>query len=354
MLPFLRGAWSLLFLTIVLGIALNLASAAITGGDWRFTPEVQHFLWRHRYYLVGFFVFLCVITMVAIWDKQRWIDYRLLAAATVKPVKNLGVGLRPGGGDILIPDFRSNVYLSRSADRQAKTALEQRRGVVIIGRPRSGKTRMAWNLLSQYPDTLVVIPHQGHPPDFASNGLKRKDLILFADDIHLSAQTANLLAWWNSLARIGKSCRVIFTSRDGNDWNRVETNQPQLAHQMGQECRIYTSSSRGRIADLSKSEGIELAKLLGISLSEEQFAARFDGTPGSLTLDLDAMGSRYRRMRSIRVDGALASRIIDAAKLLHWAGQPFLREPVLRAVAEKVLGNSPLSHESWYELKRHC
>ncbi len=47
------------------------------------------------------------------------------------------------GEDLTLVGYRSDLYIEREADRHARIALERRGGVVIVGWPGSGKTRMA-------------------------------------------------------------------------------------------------------------------------------------------------------------------------------------------------------------------
>jgi hypothetical protein len=44
---------------------------------------------------------------------------------------------------------------------------------------------------------------------------------------------------------------------------------------------------------------------------------RFDGTPGSLALDLSAMRQRYLRIRDTPIGSIADTRILDSAKLLR-------------------------------------
>ena len=53
-----------------------------------------------------------------------------------------------------------------------------------------------------------------------------------------------------------------------------------------------------------------LARLLG--LSDRQFASRYVGTPGSLTLDLDDMKLRYQRLRDEQLGEVGASLLLAA------------------------------------------
>jgi len=353
--PILTFIWTVLLITLVLGLITNYVYAALFEDHWTWkpTPEALSFL-RLRWLWLGIPLFsLLLITAVSAIDRRRQLDDRLLKAATVRHVRDLRIGLRHGGGDVLIPHYQPNVHLAREANSRITNALQQCSGVVIIGRPRSGKTRAAWEAFRQNPDTLVVIPREDHPPPIDVTGLRGKDVVLFVDDLHLTAETAHPVAWWNRLsAAANRPVRLVCTSRDGADWETVREKQPALVQRLGPGCRVYLSRSGRQGADLSSEEGHELATLLGLDLSDSEFEQRFDGTAGSLTLDLADMGSRYRRLRQERIDNVAVSRILDSAKLLHQARQPRLKEPIIRAVAERVRGRVTLSPETWEDLRQ--
>lgn len=351
----LRVIWTAIVITLLLGLITNYVYAALFEDHWTWkpTPEALSFLRsRWPWFCVPLASLLLVTTVSAI-ARRRQVDDRLLKAATVRHVRHLRIGLRHGGGDVLIPHYQPNVHLMRAANSQISNALRQCGGVLIIGRPRSGKTRAAWEALRENPNALVVIPREDHPPTFNATGLQGKDVLLFFDDLHLTAQTAHPIAWWDRLsAATGHSVRLVCTSRDGADWEAVESKQPSLMQRLAPGCRIYMSRSGLQGADLSPEDGQKLASLLGLNLSDNEFDLRFDGTAGSLTLDLADMGVRYRRLRRERIDNVATSRILDSAKLLHQARQPRLKEPILRAVAERIRGNSPISSETWEDLRR--
>lgn len=353
--PILKSLWSILFTVILLGIFVSYLYAALFDESWtgEFRPEALEYFGDHWPWVALAFGLLLLITLLTVIDRRRRFDNALLTAATVGNVRDLRPGLWPGSGDISIPDYRLGMDIERTVDGEARRAFDQCGCVLIIGRPLSGKTHTAWNLVRNTPNVLLVVPRQGEPPSFTPSGFHGKEIVLFFDDVHLVTETGDPLLWWDRLSTAaGRPCRAIFTARDGADLDRLEERQPLLIRRFNAACRVYTSSSGGHGSDLTPSEGRQLSKLLGLNLDEQAFVARFDGTPGSLTLDLAEMGARYRRLQRERVGGALASRLLDAAKLLHRAAQPWLSESVLRAVSERILDDEPLGQETWRILKR--
>lgn len=292
------------------------------------------------------------------WDAlatavEPLIDRSLRNATKVKRASALEVS-----EDVVIARYRSDLYVEREADHRARTALEQSGGVVIVGKPGSGKTRLAWELLREQEDALVVIPDSSSskPPDaFEEAGLIGNRVMLFFDDLHGVARTMQPLKWRNRLEKASKrSCLLVCTTRDGLDWQEVDKEQARLLDKLGADAVVFASEVGGPGEedgeDLSKKQAEQLAEALG--LSGEEFARRFDGTPGSLVLDLKDMRRRYNDLRQDRRGEVSMSRLLDSAKLLYEARQPSLRAEILRTVAEEIRGTGRMSPETWDELVR--
>jgi len=283
------------------------------------------------------------------------IDGKLRGTATIKRSRNLKIGLETGS-DIVIASYRPDIYEERQVDLLASEILAKNNSTIIIGKPRSGKTRLAYRLLQKLPEALVVIPHTFPPPHpFEASGLTNHDLILFLDDIHRTIRTHDPYRWKMLLSQIAqRRCLVICTSRDGEDWMRVRDYETQLLDDLRQEVWVFTSKVGDKGEDFPDDQAWELAQAIGIGMSHQEFIEhRFDGTPGSVTLNLDAMKERYDRLRNKYLGEVSMSRLLDSAKLLYSANQPRIQMKTLRMVAEKIRGSGLLSNELWETLQRH-
>jgi len=128
-----------------------------------------------------------------------------------------------------------------------------------------------------------------------------------------------------------------------------------LLSELGRDALVFTSVvvdewGERRGEDLSQDQGWEIAQAL--DLSRDSFDQSFDGTPGSISLGLDQMRNRYRKLRTEDRGGVSMSRLLDSAKLLSEARQPNLFGTVLRTVAEEIRGATPLSPDVWEALQR--
>jgi tetratricopeptide (TPR) repeat protein len=278
------------------------------------------------------------------------VDQRLRNSATVKMAGAINVGT-----DVLIAGYRSDLYIELDSAARAREAVSKRSGVILVGKPKSGKTRLALNLIQERQNAVVVIPHEPRPPiEFETAGFTGADVVLFFDDLHRTLLSSDPLEWRRRFEdATGKQCVLICTSRDGDDWKMVcKSSTSRVADEMGQDAVVFTSFSEGRGSDLSEGDGLALAAALG--MNRREFRKRFDGTPGSLALNLSDMSSRYRRLQDESRDGVSMSRLLDSAKLLYEASQPRMRGRVLRAVAEQIRGTVPTSPETWEALQRRA
>jgi tetratricopeptide (TPR) repeat protein len=276
---------------------------------------------------------------------QPLVDERLRNAATVLPARAFSAELEIAG-------FLPEVYLDRPMADIARRALRDKKVVMIVGKPGSGKTRLAWELLKQWPEAIVIRPNRADPPEqFEVSTFAGQDIALVLDDLHRVAATYNPVAWRKRFAEItGDRCRLICTSRDGADWRAVRSapGLGTLLKTAGPQGCVFLSAGQEGGEDLSESEGQQLAAALQIPDSE--FHRRFDGTPGSLTLDLHEMRERYDRLAREFIAEISMACLLDSAKLLYEASQPQLTVSALRATAERICAARPVGPGVWRAL----
>lgn len=272
----------------------------------------------------------------------------ITGAADVKPVSKLGIR----DFNMAERGYRPDVYIARAIMSEARRALNERGGVIIVGKPTSGKTRLAWKLMEEYPEALVVFPQQSDPPElFDAAGLAGRDVILFFDNLHQVADTWEPLTWRARLRGAGvSSCLLICTSRAGSDWEHVEEKQQRLLTWLRAEAVVFTSQVGAEGRDLSRDDGWLLAQQLGLTLSDEEFDRLFDGTPGSLTLDVEEMKKRAEALHRELYASVSGGRLLDAAKVLHAARQRRFCEATLLKVAQAV-GTDNVSRDVWERIK---
>jgi Tfp pilus assembly protein PilF len=275
---------------------------------------------------------------------EPFVDSSLRDAAIVKRSRLLEVG-----DDLVISrkGFRGDVYLQRAADQQADNALEKCGGVMIVGRPGSGKTRLALRLLQAQPDTVAVIPRHSQPPaKFELSVPVGVRVVAVFDDLTRSAITADPLAWQRRIQETsGCRCLMICISGDGREWDQVKRQHEALSTFLSVEAHIFTSRVGDKGADMSEAEGQLLAEMLGIP--GDKFKSNFGGTPGSLTLDLEGMSKRYEEMKGQEQLGILMNTALDAAKLLHEADIPRIPVALMEAVASRIIVGEQIKPQAW-------
>jgi predicted ATPase len=202
-----------------------------------------------------------------------FVDSRLLEFADV---------MSPSSGDLddkmRLSSRGRDVYSRRDVDDRLDALLRDSNAAVVVGRARSGKTRAARELARQYGDALVVLPKIPPPPDmFERSTWTQRSAVLIFDNLHLTADAAKPLEWFERFRGIAQDVRIIITSQNADEWARLQDGQRALFDQLDAE-PVFLSRDEG--ADLDPVQGWEIAQRMGLSKAE--FDAWFDGTPGSL------------------------------------------------------------------------
>jgi tetratricopeptide (TPR) repeat protein len=279
------------------------------------------------------------------------VDAALENSAIVKTARDLNAE-----ADFGLLDYQERAVFETAGVRQAASLLSEKRRCLVIGRPHSGKTFIAYRTAREWRG-IIVLPLREEPPDgFDRSSLPDESVLLLIDDLQ-ERHAFNFTAWQRALS--GSDPRrgflppaLLVTSRDGPDWRRVKQNAPQV-HKLfdieaGDAC-VYACRVGKRGHDIDWVDGQAFARNIG--MSDLEYARRFDGTIGSIMLDLAAMRARYDQLRERSIGNVQASRLLDALKFLYVIHSPLIDASV-RSVAEQIRGAGPLSPEIWDELKR--
>jgi tetratricopeptide (TPR) repeat protein len=234
--------------------------------------------------------------------------------------------------DMPLPRFVEGVYLPRPADdaarqalrqaaRSTRTAPRQPLGICVTGRAMLGKTRLAWEAMRAELTGWTFVPWPRGPQasiDFAA--LHSKRAVLWIDQAQTFANPHEALLL-NSLpeafAAAGVRLVVVMTCRDGASERAARQHlEPLLA-------RLTTIP----LTEMSAAEADQLVALLkaaGVEAHQDQF----DGTPGSILLDV--AGLRNARYPALPES---ARSVLGALKLLHQVGIVDYPAPRVRATA---------------------
>lgn len=210
---------------------------------------------------------------------EPFIERSLREAAVVKPVAAINVGEE---GDILIDGYVPEAYVTHPAEDTMYDAFDRFDKVFIIGRPTSGKTRLAWELMRDQEETILIIPTQKEPPaNLKMPSLRNRSVILFFDDIHKKL-SFDIDVWHRRLSEAIPDCKLICITRHGRDFQSVK-NQEHLARlleSLEPRAFVYASRIDGQGDDFDSQLGEQLADKLG--LSNVDWRSHYDYTPGSL------------------------------------------------------------------------
>lgn len=216
-------------------------------------------------------------------------------------------------------DFRieryNSEYIRRPGNDLADAALAGGQWVLFTGKPMAGKTRAAYEAARQVKSRLVVSPK---PEGLAALALCKPQrgggILLFLDDLQRYAGSDLERA----IERLSDRCKdlvVLATCRTGDEMEEVREGLLSLYRRF----RVVSMD------DITREQGVSLARETGGTL------VRFDGTPGSVILDLEDMRQKYRRL------GEQGKAVMRTLKLLQMAGLYGLAESQVRSVGSAAL-----------------
>jgi tetratricopeptide (TPR) repeat protein len=180
-------------------------------------------------------------------------------------------------------------YLTRSKDNSLLEKLQQRQNVLIKGSPLSGKTRAAYQALTNF-RFEVIKPACGNinREDFVlpKRKMPRIPGIMFLDDLQVFVEKEN----FEHLFRVAdeKGIIVLATCRSGEEYLKVKNKMQSI------NIDIETKFEKDSIIELEKvpdDTARQVAATVGIIWKD----VRFDGNIGSVFVRLAEMERRYNQ-----------------------------------------------------------
>jgi len=217
-------------------------------------------------------------------------------------------------------------YIKRHADQQLYKALGQNKHFLITGMPGIGKTRAVYELMKKKDNFTVIKLWEKtikfeEIPDKLFNG----QIIVFLDDLNNFIKLINPHELIKMLEKNSDEYYIFATCRTGEELNEVKK-------------WFKTVIGKFEIIEMkefNENRGRELAGMLNLKFNEKEF----DGTPGSIILEPDAMKQRYYELP---IECKL---VFGTLKLLYKAGtiSPYtsiIRQIYLRILQEEKINPS--------------
>ena len=227
----------------------------------------------------------------------------------------------------------AEVYKGRASDEAIKNSLKNHENVLVIGMPKSGKTRSVYQALKAvFPDFFVIKVPPKEVEQVRFPYIKRNYLIFFDDLNKFSDVNFEFNLFLKKIKAKSKDLIVVSTCRSGDEYITVKDKSMQFFKS------TFTTVVNLDEYELDESEGEELAREAGVTWKPDQFL----GTPGSVILDIDDMRNRYRN------SGAYERSILRACKLLKEANIFSYEKVLIRAICTSIFGTE-INESSWID-----
>jgi tetratricopeptide (TPR) repeat protein len=295
------------------------------------TYEIWNFLVRHKIE-VAFSILIAIISGVFvnyIWDWLKAKSAKRRRTAEIFEVYKKTKHLTPK--DFRIAEYRS-YYYERKEDEKIREALSQGKSVLVIGRPKAGKTRAAYEAVKHLKG-FKVVKFWEKLLDFEKipKSVKKGNNVLVFDDLNKFVDKVNLYEVVKKFTEKSKRAVVVTTCRSGKEFEEVEEKFSD----------VLRDFVRVECGDVSEKEAKEIAKDAGIKFKS------FDGTIGSVFLGLDVMRMRFEE------EPEECKSLFRVLKLLHDAGiflpRKILVEEIYRRKLEIGRISASMSIESALE-----
>ena len=290
-------------------------------------PEVGRVVWNFlvMYKIEVIFTIIFGVLSNYIWDllKTKRDEKRKIAEFfECKKTKKL----MPE--DFGIAEYR-DYYYEREEDRKIREALNEGKSILIIGRPKAGKTRAAYEAVKRLEGFKVVkFWEKLLETDKIPKSVKKGKNILVFDDLNKFVDKVNLYEVIKQFKKMSKSIVVVATCRSGKELEEVE-------EKFSDALRDF---ERVELGDVSEEEAREVANEAGIEFKS------FDGTIGSLFLGLKAMRIRFER------EPEECKILLWVLKLLHDAKIFLPRKSLVEEIYRRKLEKDRISASMSVEL----
>ncbi len=308
----LKFFFGVIVVGLLLGIANDYISPWLKGKESRIFVE---FIGLCNSYWMVFSLILAIISIFWFygWIRLREDEFRKIWEF-YKPIKKL----KPE--DFKIQGYKK-AFIPRKNDTKIDNLLKNGKYILIIGKPKIGKTRASYEAIKKLENYSVIKPRPEEieiakikiPP------LSNKNFILFLDDLQRFVDK-NIEDIINNLKKISKKLIVVITCRTGEELNLIREEILSLQ-------RDFTSIELEEISKDDCNRLVEDIKKEDIIF--EWKVDQFDGTPGCVTLDLEDMKERYRNLG----DGKI---ILKAIKLLNEGNLFLYKETRVKEVCRAI------------------
>ena len=214
----------------------------------------------------------------------------------------------------------AEVYKRRGSDKEIEKSLKNHENVLVIGMPKSGKTRSVYQAIKAvFPDFFVVKVPPKEVEQVRFPFLKRNYLVFFDDLNKFISVKFDFDLFLKRVKEKSKNLIVVSTCRSGDESESVKDKSMKT-------WRTFTKVVELDEYKLNESEGRELAEEAGVKWKPEQFLR----TPGSVILDIEDMKKRYRNSR------AYEKSILRACKLLKRANIFIYEKELIREICTSI------------------
>jgi tetratricopeptide (TPR) repeat protein len=297
--------------------------------------DISHILFLVEAILTVLTVIVIVFGIIELRARRRKnkVFYSVIwkKASALKPAQILGA--RP---------FHE-YYYQRPEDALIARSLEEKKNLLVVGSPLSGKSRAVFEGLIHSPVGYDVIVPRCVDIDPKEFGLPRhvrfwRQRILVLDDLHRFIEQQN----FDSIFRISleKKVAIIATCRSGIDYTRVK-------NKLLEKNLSFETIFNGDIFQLKKvprEVGKEIAERVGIDWDR----VKFDGNIGSIVLPLGEMEKRFDECDNQSKTILRAIKILDRCGM-YKENRMFPKEWIKIIVQKSGLTGKPFEWTAWFE-----